>query len=446
MKTKIFIIALGLFAITHGTQAQLSCSANLSLMNSAAQNRQFAEAFSPWLAVFEECPDMNLAIYQRGVDILRWKLGQAAEQGDMDAYQEFFDLLMRVWDGRIEHFGDRPGFPPARVLGMKALDYQTFSQGDPLNRQAYEWMRESVEGMGDASDLEVVRQYVFLSAGIFRADPSHAEQFINDYLTAIGILDRRIANPDDPHAELLAQIRQELDIAFVQSGAGDCDTLDEIFAQEVADNLDNLEVLNRIMTFYRRMRCTEQEVFFTAALAAHRIEPTVASAVGNANRATRNREWNQAIAFLNEATELSDDNNERADLQLRIASIIFREFNNNVRARTHALRALEFNPNLGLAHILIGSMYAHTRNVFGDPVLDRTVFWVAVDRFNRAIQVDSNPDIVAEANRQIRAISPYFPTREEIFMHPVLNETGIGGTFTVEGWINERTTVRPATR
>jgi len=449
MKTKIFVIALGLFAIMQGAQAQEDitrrCQVNLSLMNEAERNQQFAEAFTPWLQVFQDCPDLNLAIYQRGQRILHWKLQQAAAQGDAEAYREFFDLLMNMWDKRMVHFGDRPGFPPARILGLKALDYLTFSQGDPLNKQAYLWMRESVGGMDDLADLEVLRQYVFLSAGIFRADPSHAQNFIDDYLIATAILDRQAANEANPNAAIAAQIRGELDIAFVQSGAADCQTLDEIFGQEVADNLDNLEVLNRIMAFYRRVNCTEQDVFFTAAIAAHRIQPTVESAFGIARRAMRNNEWQQAISFFNEATELSNNNIERADFQNTIAVIFSERLNNNVRARTHALRALEFNPSHGRAHILIGLLYASSKNLFGDPVLDKSVYWVAVDRFNRARQVDNNPEIVAEANRLIRMFSPHFPTREEIFFHPVLNEIGDGGNFTVGGWINERTTVRPAT-
>ena len=443
MKTKIFVIALGLFAVT--LKAQTPCSTNLSLMNEAARNGQFAEAFGPWLAVFEECPDLNLAIYQRGVDIVRWKLQTAAAQGDMDAYQEFFDLLMRVWDGRIEHFGHQPGFPPARVLGMKAIDYIRFSQGDPLRKQAYEWLKQSVEGMGDGADFEALRQFVLLSNGLFQADPNHASQFIEDYLKVAGILERRAANPaNEAQAETIAQMRAQLEGTFIMSGVADCDTLDSIFAQEVEANLDNLDELIRIMILYRRVGCTEQEVFFTAALAAHRIQPTVESAVGNARRAMRNNEWRSAITFYNEAIALSTDNNERADFQLIIATIYYHNFRNFVTARTHAERALSLNPSLGRAHLLIGHMYSSTRNLTGDPVLDKTVFWVAVDRFNRARQLDSS--LAGEANSLIRSLTPHFPTREEIFFHPVLNQIGDGGSFTVGGWINERTTVRPATQ
>ena len=443
MKTKIIFIAVSLFAVTQLTKAQNQCAVWLSLMNESARNQQFAEAFGPWKSVFKECPELNLAIYQRGQAILHWKLQSAMQQGDMVAYQEYFDLLMLMFNKRMEHFGTHATFPAARVLGLKALDYIRFSQADPLRKQAYEWLKQSVEGMGDGSDLEVLRQLVTLSNGIFQTDPTHAATFIEDYLLVVAILDRQAANPANAQqAEHSAPMRQELDILFVQSGAANCEVLDEIYSAEVDANIDNLEILNRIMAFYRRVGCTEQEVFFRAALAVHAIQPTVESAVGKARRAQRNEEWQQAIAFFTEATELSTDNIERADFQLTIATITYHHLRNFPRARTHAERALSFNPSLGRAHLLIGHMYSSTRNLTGDPVLDKTVFWVAVDRFQRARQLDSS--LAGDVNNLIRDLTPHFPTREEIFFHPELNQIGIGGAFTVGGWINESTTVRPA--
>jgi tetratricopeptide (TPR) repeat protein len=444
MKMKIIVVAFGLFAMTQLVKAQSQCAINLSLMNESARNGQFAEAFGPWKSVFEECPDESLAIYTQGVRILRWKLADAAEKGDMVAYQEFFELLMKMYDKRIEFFGTNAATPTARILGMKALDYANFVQGDELKKQAYEWLKQSVEGMGDAADLEILRQYILLSGEIYKADPAHAETYIDDYLKAAGILERQAANPENANAEAAAQIKQQLDIAFIQSGVANCEILDGIYAAEVEANLDNLDVLNRIITFYNRVGCNEQEVYFRAALAAHRIQPTVESAFGSARMSLRRNEWQNAINFLNEATELSTDNNEKANYQLTVAALYFQRLNNFARARTHAERALSFNPSLGGAHMLIGSLYASAKNLYGDPVLDKTVYWVAVDRFNRARQVDSS--VTDEANRFIRMYSPHFPTREEIFFHPELNQIGEGGNFTVGGWINERTTVRAATQ
>jgi hypothetical protein len=103
------------------------------------------------------------------------------------------------------------------------------------------------------------------------------------------------------------------------------------------------------------------------------------------------------------------------------------------------LEAIRLNPNYGAPYMLIGNMYAATAaSVYpDDPVLRKTVYYAAVDKFQKARQVD--PSVAENANKFISTYSQYFPTKEEVFMHPNLNE---GQPFTVGGWIGERTTVR----
>ena len=72
-------------------------------------------------------------------------------------------------------------------------------------------------------------------------------------------------------------------------------------------------------------------------------------------------------------------------------------------------------------------------------ILNKSVFWVAVDKFQKAKMVD--PDVTEDANKLIASYSKYFPTKEEIFDLPELHE---GESFTVAGWIRESTTCRAA--
>jgi tetratricopeptide (TPR) repeat protein len=112
--------------------------------------------------------------------------------------------------------------------------------------------------------------------------------------------------------------------------------------------------------------------------------------------------------------------------------------NNYQKARTYALKALEANPNYGSALILIGQAYGSSApSVYpSDMVLRKMVFVLAVDKFLRAKQVD--PSCTDNANRLINQYRAQFPDTSEIFMHPDLTP---GESFTVGGWINERTTV-----
>jgi len=441
MKMRSTLILLGLLAFVNVATAQVpeQCQINLSLMNESAKNRQYADAYAPWKAVFDECPGSNRAIYTRGREILQWKLSVEAQKKDMAAYKETFDLLMKMYDSRIQHFGSDPRYPTAWILGLKGLDYATYAQGDDLKKPAYEWLEQSIDGMGEKAELEVMRQFAMLSSEIYKADAEHASKFIDDYLKVSPLLEEQANDPDNKNAEISAQIKQGLDHVFIQSGAADCTTLDNIYTEKVKENLTDLDYLNKVMSFYRRVGCTEQEIYFTAASAAHAIQPTAESANGVAQMAYRKGEFAKAIEYYDEATQLEADNTEKAEYQYKIAQIYYSELNNYPRSRQHALKSLEHNPRNGKAHFLIGIMYASSRKVFDDPVLDKTVYLVAVDKFIRAKQADSS--LTEDADKMIRTYSTYFPTKEEVFFSKDLNE---GESFTVEGWINERTTVRVA--
>ena len=127
-------------------------------------------------------------------------------------------------------------------------------------------------------------------------------------------------------------------------------------------------------------------------------------------------EHSKAIAYYDEATKLATEKMDKADYQYKIAQIYYTEMNNYPRSREYARNSLEFNPNNGSAYLLIGIMYAKSRSIYDDPVLSKTVYWVAVDKFVRAKQVD--PSIADEANKLINTYSGHFPTKDDMFFQP----------------------------
>ncbi|NDV47654.1 hypothetical protein D0T49_11410 [Paludibacter sp. 221] len=438
---KFAIILISLFALANIVKAQdevsEQCKINLSLFNESAKNKQYADAYGPWKATYDECPSANRAIYTRGREILHWKLSQAKTPED---YKQTFDLLMQMYDKRIQYFGSDSRYPTPWILGLKALDYATFVKGDELKKQAYDWMAESINGLGTSTDLNVLSQYIVLSNGLYKADAEqHGEKFIADYLKVNDIMEQLIADPNNKNKQISEQIKQSLDQIFVQSGAAECSTLDKVYGEKVKQNLTNLEYLNTVMSFYRMVGCTEQDVYFAAAVAAHEIQPTAESANGCAQMSYKKGDFNKAIEYYQEATNLEKDNIEKAEYQYKIAQIYYSELNNYPRSRQFALKSLEYNPKNGKAYLLIGVMYANSKDIYDDPVLGKSVYWVAVDKFVRAKQADAN--LAPDADKMIRTYSNYFPTKEEVFFSKDMNE---GESFTVGGWINEKTTVRVA--
>ena len=104
------------------------------------------------------------------------------------------------------------------------------------------------------------------------------------------------------------------------------------------------------------------------------------------------------------------------------------------------LNSIGQNKGQGRCYIIIGMCYAATQLYPQDAkgrILNKTVYWVAVDKFVKAKQVD--PSVEAQANEFINSYSKYYPTKEERFDLP--NEFS-GSTYYVGGWIGENTNIR----
>jgi len=421
------------------------CLTNVSLFHESAKNKQYADAWEPWEAAYKECPSASVNIYIDGDKIVEWKISQS--KPGSEEYNEYRALLLTLHDKRIKYFGNDPKYkkkyPVAFILGQKGLDYCTFYPEDPIKMTAYPWLKQSVSELNVLSSINVAVKLADVSYEIYKSDPDkYAEQYIEDYQLVSTVLAAMAANPDNRNAGAAASNKDYVDQRFAASGAADCSKLDELHAKIVEANLDNLEVLDKVMSLYRRIGCTsESDVYFAAAEAAHKLSPTAESAAGCASMCKKKGEWEEAVGYYNQATDMADNDQDKADYQYNAAFVYYNNLKNYSAARASLYKSLEYVPNQGRCYMLMGVMYAaskpYTAGDAKSAILNKTVYWVAVDKFVKAKTVD--PTCADDANKLISTYSKYYPSKEERFDLP--GEFG-GGTFCVGGWINECTTVR----
>lgn len=422
------------------------CVMNVSLFHEAVKNKMYADAYEPWLEVYTTCPNANKSIYSDGTKIVE-ALFQATS--DPAEKERLAKLAVEMQDKRIRFFGNDPKYPKAYILGEKGLAYIDF-YGDAKVSEARECLRQSVEGMGAASKIMVLVKLVDVSYAVYKQDPNgKAEQFIADYELASNALAEQASNTNNKNAEIAGKQKDYVDNIFAISGAADCSKLDEIYAAAVKDNLTNLDMLTKIAKLYKRVRCTESEVYFAACEAAHKLQPTQESAAGCASMAAKKGDYEAAIAYYDQAIKLAmveDALEDVADYQYNAAFYCYNNLKKYAEARKYAqasiatLSGLGMNKGQGRCYIIIGMCYAATRLYGNDAkgaILNKTVYWAAVDKFAKAKQVD--PSVEAQASEFISTYSRYFPTKEERFDLP--NEFS-GSTYFVGGWIGETTAIR----
>ena len=422
------------------------CVMNVSLFHESVKNKMYADAYGPWMEVYTTCPNANKSIYSDGAKIVE-ALYQAAS--DPVEKERLAKLAIEMQDKRIRFFGNDPKYPKAYILGEKGLAYVDFF-GETKLAEARECLRQSVEGMGNSSKIMVLVKLVDVSYALYKQDPNgKAEQFISDYELASNALAEQAGNTNNKNAEIAGKQKDYVDNIFAISGAADCAKLDEIYAAVVKENISNLDMLQKIAKLYKRVRCTESEVYFAACEAAHKLQPTQESAAGCASMAAKKGDYEAAIAYYDQAIKLAmveDELEDVADYQYNAAFYCYNNLKKYAEARKYAqasiatLSGLGMNKGQGRCYIIIGMCYAATRLYGNDAkgaILNKTVYWAAVDKFVKAKQID--PSVEAQASEFISTYSRYFPTKEERFDLP--NEFS-GSTYFVGGWIGETTAIR----
>ena len=413
------------------TLSDEECMVNLSLFHESVKNKQYDEAYGFWLPVYQSRPDLNKAIYTDGTEILGHRYQQATDENVRKALR---DSIMQLHDDRIKYF-DEARYPDAYVLGVKAMDYLTYFQEDELALPAYGWMKESVTALGAKAQITVLRKFVELSYNIYKSNTEqYGDQFLADYQLASAALEQ-IVVAGGKNAEHATSQKAYVDRLYAASGAADCDQMDQMYASVVAESANDIEKLGSIMKLYRRLGCTESDVYFTAAEHAHKLQPTSESAAGCAQMCIKKGDLNGALEYYKQALSMVTDDEDKADYLYRVANV-YVLLKNYQQGAAYAQQSLDVNPEDGRCYLLMGICYASAK-IYDDPILARSVFWVACDMFRKAKTVDSS--CATDANKLIATYSQYFPSKEDVFFHKELND---GQPFRVGGWIGKTTTCR----
>ena len=407
------------------------CLMLLSLSHESVKAEQYDDAYENWSKLYQSRPDFNKTIFTDGNKILEYKWNAAQTPEEKAQWRE---MIMKLHDERIKFFDD-PKYPDAYVLGLKGVDYLTYYPEDELAMPAYGWLKESVTTLGAKAQITVLRKFVEVSYNIYKSNTDqYSDQFLADYQLVSATLDQ-IAAAGGKNAEHAASQKAYVDRLYAASGAADCSQMDQMYASVVAESANDLEKLGSIMKLYRRLGCTESEVYFAAAEHSHKLQPTAESAAGCAQMCIKKDDLNGAVDYYKQALSMVTADEDKADYLYRLANV-YVSLKNYQQGVTYAQQALDIEPEDGRCYLLMGICYASAK-VSDDPILARSVFWVACDMFQKAKSVDAS--CTSDANKLIATYRQYFPSKEDVFFHRDLNE---GSSYRVGGWVNRTTTCR----
>jgi len=440
MNARLLAVAIVLAGISSGLAAQADadkygadpkkCQECLSLYVEFYKQNNYHDAMPWWLTCIEICPKSSKNLYIHGEKMFTDKI---KSETDPKKQSVLLDSLLWVFDKRIEYFGTDIKRPTGEIIGMKGIAIQQFRKEDYA--KSYELLKESIKLMGSKSTAAVVLTCMQASRQLFLDGAISEEDVLNDYETTMDIVDANLKlTPDD---ENFKQTKAAIESFFTSSGAASCEALVKLYTGKFEALKGDIEWLSKVTRQLRKAGCTDTDIFSQAAEALFALQPSSDAAHNLAYIFLRREDFAKAAEYLEQAISLGQDSEELADMYYELASINYSQFKDYQKARTLLGKAMDARPNWGKPYLLLGQVYIAARDqMFSDPWDQKTVFWIAMDKFIKAKSID--PEITDEANDLITSYSKYFPNNEEVFFHTLRD----GDSYVVKGWINETTRVR----
>lgn len=418
---------------------------NISIYTEYYKTNNFLDAYNEgWQEVFRDAPLASVNTYNYGIKILRNLYKDAKTAKDEELMAKYSDELFQVYEQRLKYLDQlnaqsKNKATEYEVLGQYGHDYMSYNPRVQISK-AYEILRKSVDLGKGQSQYYVLDDLMNVSAQRFKNKKDNDEfrdALMQDYVDCANYIDDFIAlQTDDKILEQALKVKERIDGLFINSGAADCEKLQEIYGPKIENNKDNLEYLNKVVKLMTMFDCRSSDAYFKAAEYAHAISPSVQTAKSLGRLYLQQRQdTEKALEYYNQALELDDDSKSMADTYYYIANLYMSQEKYD-NSRTALQKCISNNSSKGEAYILLAQLYAVKHDWSNEPALNRCAYFAVIDKLEQAKRVDSS--VAERANDLISQYKKQCPQAEDLFMFGYK----AGDKIEIKGWINETTTIR----
>ena len=298
---------------------------------------------------------------------------------------------------------------------------------------AFEYLKESVEGLQNKSKATALFSYFKAATQKFQEKTFTKAQVLEVYAAVSDYLEYNLSN-ESKSKKFYEKASENVEKLFVPFAT--CEDLIAMFDAKYQETPDDLTLIKRIVKVLDKKDCTDATVYFEAATKLHESEPSALSAYNMGNLSLRKNKYSQAIGFYNQALEMAENDEDKANYYYGLSGAYFKSGSNS-SARSYAYKAIDIKPSWGKPFVLIGDIYAASANECGSNSFESAMLYsAAIDKFITAKSKDSS--VGDFADKKIASYSKYLPSNEDAFF----NGFKEGDSYTVGCWINESTKVR----
>ncbi len=432
MRTLKFVMAFALAIIGFSANAQINfndpqwamwgedaASREKNMLNStflkeAIDNKDYDKASTYLSDLIVNAPAASDAIYARGILLYRNKINRATTLAQKKSY---VDSLILMHDLRLENFANHPTRGAAYITDSKARMYAIY---DKNNREGMRnAFKQAIEAGGANTKTDLVLLYFQNLCDDYAMDEVMADEVVSEY--------ERLA----PFFENLegedAEMRNSFEAVFGQSGAASCENLEALFAEKIAADPQNVDLLSKAVSLMDRSSC-KTPFFAATAEKLYALQPNSASAMALAAIFQNEGDFAKASKYLTDALAQEEDVEAKEVLYSRIALVevaASRMAEAAKAARAAIATEDDDKSDNGIAFFALAQAYAASASSCGEAFDRQTVYWAAYDAMQNALANFSADEsqYVEPAKQMLAVYASNFPSAEECFFNEVTEGT-----------------------
>ena len=456
-----FVISFSLFSLFISSQTSDDCLSNLSIFAEYYKVKNYDSAYEPWMQVRKNCPKMNVAIYTYGKRMLESFIKENIKKGpeSVSIVKKYQDDLLNLYDEWLVNF---PSFKGRKIVGeiisnkaQAMVDFKLASNQEIYNvfDKAYNQDRESFDDPkplynyfkvyfqlykeGEVSMANIFDKYEEISERLEEVIDGYSKQLdliIKKEESGTALSSREKSNKRAFGINSSASSTYLKNLNAIIAKESTCENLIPLYRKSLEENKTNPVWLNRAASRMDSKDCSDDPLFVELVELLHNLNPSANSAyyLGLLNDKKGNDQ--EALDFYNESIELESDNIKKARISYKIASK-FKNTRQYSKSRKYARAALDYQPSMGRAYLLISNLYAASANNCGTTQFEkRAVYWLAAKEARKASSVDRT--IRTTAIKTAESYEGRAPTKTDIF-----TEGNAGKVISFKCWIGLSVTV-----
>ena len=428
MKAIIFI--LGVMYITNSNAQKFDCPSKMTEYQELFKAKKITESLDTWTDVSKNCPKENEAVYKDGIEIIQYKIDNAASTEEKE---KLVRDVLKLYDQYNKYFPlTTQDFEVNKAMTLVANKIDAKEEIFTLLDRGF------TKASNKVTAANAIYTYFSMYCEKFNnGDKSITSNSVIEKYTLVNSLLNQLqaAKPDSNDSE---QAKQNRDYKTAQTAINrlikdlaTCENLDAFYTKNYTDNQENGDWITSALLSLSG-KCSAKPIFNTLAEKLYAMKVTAQSANFMALANLQQRKFPEAIKFYNESAELQTNPIEKAKIYYTLATGLLAT--DLPKSKEYLKKALSSDPKMGKAYLFLAQLYSNNANDCGKTDFEKkAVYYLAIQTAQKAGVAE--PRLKPTADKAAKDYEAKSLTADEI-SKAKMN----GKLVTIGCWINETIT------